>query len=492
MIDQSRRAVLLGGLACAALARGETPASSVSQSDDLRQWLAARAIPLRTIDPEADDLSDLEPLIHAIGDARIVQLGEPSHGAGSSFAAKVRLIKFLHQRMGFDVVAWESGFYDLRQVQASLRSGADPVAAAQQGILRIWSVSRECRPLFTYAQTTLAGSRPLEMAGFDIQFTAEGSAERFAADLRAVARLSPALRRLAVRPAEQAIAAFDRLDAYSRARARKFAQLSQAGISGEARTEAMASWESEEGGALRSSRSDLIQLERAVQELRTVIRANRRALDRAVGGHGASFLDRALDNLAGFGANLHDRHGADRPARTSGPSVASENRRDALNAENLRWLMEEGYSGRKIVVWAHNAHVMNAYYGPGWDSVSLAPRPGWMKPTGVFLAERLGSAVYTIGITTFSGEDGFAAPMPATPIPAASSTSLEARLHGLGMPFAFLDLRSLRGTPDHPLRPPLSMRLPKYEEEMIPDLTIPYDGIVFIDRMARATRIADA
>ncbi|MGH9894114.1 MAG: erythromycin esterase family protein, partial [bacterium] len=66
---------------------------------------------VRSIDPADEDFKDLEPLIKAIGSARVVQLGEPSHGAGSSFAAKARLIKFLHRRMGFDVVAWESGLY---------------------------------------------------------------------------------------------------------------------------------------------------------------------------------------------------------------------------------------------------------------------------------------------------------------------------------------------------------------------------------------------
>jgi erythromycin esterase-like protein len=51
---------------------------------------------VRTIDAADQDFSDLEPLIDAIGSARVVQLGEPSHGAGSSFAAKVRLVMFLH------------------------------------------------------------------------------------------------------------------------------------------------------------------------------------------------------------------------------------------------------------------------------------------------------------------------------------------------------------------------------------------------------------
>jgi erythromycin esterase-like protein len=69
--------------------------------------------------------------------------------------------------------------------------------------------------------------------------------------------------------------------------------------------------------------------------------------------------------------------------------------------------------------------------------------------------------------------------------------SLEARLHEIGRPLAFLDFRALDGNAGHPLRVPQSMRFPKYETETLADVTRPYDGIVFIDQMERATRIAD-
>ena len=74
----------LGSLALAA-------SSSPQPSDELQKWIAERAVPVRSIDAADEDFRDLEPLIDAIGSARVVQLGEPTHGAGSSFAAKVRL-----------------------------------------------------------------------------------------------------------------------------------------------------------------------------------------------------------------------------------------------------------------------------------------------------------------------------------------------------------------------------------------------------------------
>lgn len=479
MID---RRTMLGALAGASLMSFKGSASGTDS--DLRFWLARHVVPIRTIDPNENDFSDLEPLTDAIGTARVVQLGEPSHGAGSSFSAKARLIKFLHARMGFDVVAWESGFYDVPNVQAALRAGENPVVAAQQGILRIWSASQECRPLFDYAQATLTTPRPLEMAGFDMQFTADGSAGRFASDLRSFARLADA-----TDLAEQSIAVFDRLNGYSLARARRVAELSRAGQTGAARNEAMASWEAEYGRTLRPVPGDLVRLERSVGELRNLVSAHRALLASRLGGRRASFMGQTLNNLIGFGANLLDWHRADGASTGGGPSVESENRRDALNADNIRWLMDEGFPGRKLIIWAHNAHVMNAYYGPDWSSVSLDPRPGWMKPTGAFLAERLGQDLYTIGITTFAGEDGFAAPMPPTVVPPASPGSIEAELHELGHTCAFIDFGGTQGVADNPLRQPQRVRIPKYEEELIHDVTRPYDAILFIDRMARANRL---
>jgi len=53
-------------------------------------WLKEHAIALRSINPIDEDFSDLEPLRKTIGDVRIVQLGEQSHGDGATFHAKGR------------------------------------------------------------------------------------------------------------------------------------------------------------------------------------------------------------------------------------------------------------------------------------------------------------------------------------------------------------------------------------------------------------------
>src|SRR6185437_5850958 len=110
-MHSSRRELLIGGaaLASAPALGGEVHAAAGDK-------LAAHAHAIRTIEPEDDDYDDLEPFGDAVGDARIVQLGECSHGSGTDFKAKARLVRFLHARMGFDVLVWESGLHAMGQV----------------------------------------------------------------------------------------------------------------------------------------------------------------------------------------------------------------------------------------------------------------------------------------------------------------------------------------------------------------------------------------
>jgi len=434
-----RRAFVLTAASATIAPAGLTPARA---QDPLAAWLAAHAVRVRTTDPADENFSDLLPLAHAIGSARIVQLGEPSHGAGTAFAAKARLMKFLHRRLGFDVLIWESGLYDVALAQAGMVGNDDGVTAARRGIFTLWSTAAEVAPLFAYIKASQRGPHPIEMAGFDMQVTADGSMERFAQDLRAFAGAlpDPALRQQAAQLADQAIAARGRLIAT------KFA-----------------------------AQADLDALTAAVKDLRVLIQVHHAQFDMIQGFVQTGFMDHAIENMRADAAMRFD-------AARAPTDAARESRRDAANAANLRWLLDVKYAGRKAVIWAHDAHVMNAYYAPDFHAVHLDGQPGDMKTTGAFLAERYGNSLYTIGVTAFTGEEGFAVGGPATPIAPAPDGSLEARLHGLGLSNAFVNLRA-------PGRPAIATaRIPKFEANTVADIGRIYDGVFFIDRMARATR----
>jgi erythromycin esterase-like protein len=158
--------------------------------------LAKDAVAIRSIDPSIadDDFGDLKPLMKAIGDARIVVLGEESHGDGATFLAKGRLIKFLHQKMGFDVLAWEAGLFNCQDMDAAVRNPAVALGdAMDRGLYPLWASRAQVRPVFEYARLAAGSKSPLEMIGFDHQFSGDGISPWRDATIALLDKADPAL-----------------------------------------------------------------------------------------------------------------------------------------------------------------------------------------------------------------------------------------------------------------------------------------------------------
>ncbi|HET6263158.1 MAG TPA: erythromycin esterase family protein, partial [Chloroflexia bacterium] len=101
---------------------GETPVPAASVPAEAAGWLREHAVPLRTAEP-SDDYSDLLPLKELIGDARIVALGEATHGSREFFTMKHRILRFLVQEMGFTVLAFEDGWPEALSVDEYVLGG---------------------------------------------------------------------------------------------------------------------------------------------------------------------------------------------------------------------------------------------------------------------------------------------------------------------------------------------------------------------------------
>jgi erythromycin esterase len=72
-------------------------------------WLREHAVPLTHLDPQAP-LDDLEPLRGIFGAARVVAIGEHSHFIEEFALLRRRILRFLVERCGFTVLAFEYGF----------------------------------------------------------------------------------------------------------------------------------------------------------------------------------------------------------------------------------------------------------------------------------------------------------------------------------------------------------------------------------------------
>ncbi|UOQ52774.1 erythromycin esterase family protein [Hymenobacter cellulosivorans] len=154
---------------------------------DIRSYVTTNTVQVTTLDATAaaDDYADLAAVGKAIGEARVVMLGEQDHGDGPTFQAKTRLIKYLHERKGFTVLAFESDFYGLTTGWDQLAKQPDSIRHfLQRNIWPIWTRSADCRYLFEqYIPQTLQSANPLHVSGFDSQLYASYSYLHLRTDL---------------------------------------------------------------------------------------------------------------------------------------------------------------------------------------------------------------------------------------------------------------------------------------------------------------------
>lgn len=128
-------ALLLAVLALAAGCQEDAPVATVPQlplptlpPDPVPDWLDANVHPF-----DGSHLSlphtDLEFFREIVGDARVVSLGENTHGTRDFFEMKARILRFLVEEMGFNTFAIEATWQESRRLDHYVRTGeGDPRA----------------------------------------------------------------------------------------------------------------------------------------------------------------------------------------------------------------------------------------------------------------------------------------------------------------------------------------------------------------------------
>lgn len=415
-----------------------TPSPEPQAPDPRVAWLQSHAIAVRSVSPDDEDFSDLAPLNEVIGDSRIVLLGEQSHGDGTTFLAKTRLIKFLHQEMGYEVLAFESGLYDCWKAWQLLQGGKDSEDAVGAGVFAVWSQSAEFQPLITYLAQTLGTERPLEVAGVDCQVSGLASRTYLVDDLEAyLAGISA-----------QAVDGED-----------------WATFRGALRELIATNPEREDAPSPEDQEAFLQRLE----ELRAAIGARAEPGDRA-----ATFWTQVLNNLA-VQAELKWLVGP-KPEH-----ITELNPRDEQMGENLIWLAEAYYPGKRIVVWAATYHIarhIDEIRVDLYDGVSTMGQVAWGT---------LGSEMYALGFTAYEGQAGLWHRSSWT-LQVPAEGSLEDLMYAAGLEYAIVDLRALPPGGEW-LREEL-VSSPLGYTPMLANWTRILDGMMYTRLMAPSTAIS--
>lgn len=353
-----------------------------ADTEAVRQWLAANAVRLASAEA-GSGLADMEPLGEMVGAARVVSLGEATHGTREFFQLKHRMLEFLVEERGFDVFGIEATMPEAFAINEYVLHGrGDPVRALAGLYFWTWD-TEEVLAMIEWMRgynTDPEHTRKVKFYGFDMQ--------------------SPP------RAASVALAYLQGVDPEAASSAR---------------------------GALAAYTNPYTAyLSRSADENKAIAAAARQLLAAFDGGKDAYIRQTSAREWAI--ARQHARillQGVE--MLTSDPPYPAQFWiRDRSMAENVEWILEHEGPGSKIVLWAHNGHVAD---DPQWMGSHLRRRFGaemvvfgFAFNRGQFQAIESGK-----GLRVFEVE-------------AMPEGSLEAQLAAAGFQIAAVDLRTLPDT----------------------------------------------
>lgn len=361
----------------------------VEPVDPQAAWLLTHA---EVIDLEAETFDDLDFLKPLLERKRVVQLGENAHGIREYNLAKARIVRFLHQELGFDVLVFESPLYqcydaDHTAADASARS---TLANCAYGI---WH-TEEILPLFDYLRESRHDERPLRLAGIDIQPIGINKDDRPRFLSRMVSRVD----------AEYGDDVF-RLDStflnvYARGgRERRTYFRSDDGRRMEEAYGRLGAFLSDSADAIRTA-GDLPRDVVTDGDPNDVV-ADGHPRDVGVTRHGYEVSDTLGPSDVGV-ARRTALSMASYIRQQAAPTTREYvERRDQGMAENLTFLLDELYPDSKVIVWGHNFHLRHDNFSIPPDSSTFPDVAA--RTMGSWIHDRYGDQVYTVGLYTYRG-----------------------------------------------------------------------------------------
>jgi erythromycin esterase-like protein len=159
------------------------------------------------------------------------------------------------------------------------------------------------------------------------------------------------------------------------------------------------------------------------------------------------------------------------------------NLRDQRMGENLIWLTNEHFKGRKVIAWMatfHAAHDIQQI-----KPIGNATMYDGVVNCGTVAHDALGNAMFTIGFTSADGSAGNVWGRSPMTLPPPSRASLEDICRQTEIPFMLIDFRGL--PENHFLREPIVSR-PMGYGEMSARWPEQMDAMFYIRTMFPSTR----
>ncbi len=375
-------------LSCGEPTDPPTPTTPVESSREAAAaWMKQAAVSLSTVEA-GHGFADLAPLTPVLAGARVVGLGEATHGTREFFQLKHRMFEYLVSELGFTVFGIEANFTEAFAVDHYILTGEGDPARALAG-LHFWTWNtEEVLALIQWMRAYNADPvhvRKLRFYGVDSQISV-GPAQ---AVLDYLAQVDPAYR-AEVEPWLTRL--LDTSELY--------------------------------GGNAEESVVRAASHVTPVQQLRARLEAQREPYVQARGEEAyvltarhARTLEHAVV-IASLSGDLRS------------------NKRDVFSTENVSWILEREGPEAKMAIWAHNGHLMR--------------ENGSFTPMGANLKDALGDAFYMFRLAFNQGEfrallfppGGPAQGLQTHLIDVAPEESFEALLTGTRLPRLALDLRA--------------------------------------------------
>ncbi|MBK8786179.1 MAG: erythromycin esterase family protein [Chitinophagaceae bacterium] len=142
-----------------------------TESNSAASWLNKNCIPIKYVKAE-NGFDDLNPLKDLIGDARIVSLGECTHGSSEVFSMKHRMLEYLVKEKGFTIFSIEANMPEAYALNEYIIDGkGDPRKLMAGMYFWTWYTQEVLDMIEWMKKYNETATKKIMFTGFDMQFS---------------------------------------------------------------------------------------------------------------------------------------------------------------------------------------------------------------------------------------------------------------------------------------------------------------------------------